>query len=280
MEQIWNPVYTKKMTKTARRKGAFAHFLRAAALLNIAGMAFVIVSLLRKTTASGLNELFASADTLVSIQLSLVSVACSAVLVILIGTPAAYYLSKTRSRTIHVLSNFIYLPMVFPPAVTGLALLSAFGRNSFVGRQLELFDFMLPFSFAGVVLVQVFVSLPFFIQIVSNGFMTVDGSVEEAARIYGADEWQLLTQIYIPMARPAIYSGIIMSMLRSAGEFGATIMFAGNLAGKTQTVTTRIYSLFQQDISQAAALAAIQLFVFIVPLFILKLQFNASERYT
>ena len=116
MEHIWNPPYGKKTAKAARRKGAFAHFLRAAALLNIAGMAFVIVSLLRKTTASGLNELFASADTLVSIQLSLVSVACSAVLVILIGIPAAYYLSKTRSRTIHVLSNFIYLPMVFPPS--------------------------------------------------------------------------------------------------------------------------------------------------------------------
>lgn len=279
MEHICNPAYGKKAAKAARRKGAFAHFLRAAALLNIGGMAFVIVSLLRKTTASGLNELFASADTWVSIQLSLVSVAFSAVLIVLIGTPVAYYLSKTRSRTIHMLSNFIYLPMVFPPAVTGLALLSAFGRNSFVGHQLEIFNFMLPFSFAGVVLVQVFVSLPFFVQIVSNGFMTVDSSIDEAARLYGADERQLLTQIYIPMARPAIYSGIIMSMLRSAGEFGATIMFAGNLAGKTQTVTTRIYSLFQQDISQAAALAAVQLFVFILPLFLLKLKFNALERY-
>lgn len=279
MEQVWNPPYRKKATKAARKKGAFAHFLRAAALLNIGGMAFVVLALLRKTTPSKLNELFASADTLGSIQLSLVSVVCSAVLVILVGTPAAYYLAKTRSRTVHVLSNLIYLPMVFPPAVTGLALLSAFGRNSFVGRQLEIFNFMLPFSFAGVVLVQVFVSLPFFIQIVSNGFMTVDSSIDEAARLYGADERQLLTQIYIPIARPAIYSGIIMSMLRSAGEFGATIMFAGNLAGKTQTVTTRIYSLFQQDISQAAALAAVQLFVFILPLFVLRLQFNAQERY-
>lgn len=277
---ILNPAIPKKATTAARRKGAFTHFLRAAALFNIAGMAFVILALIRKTTLSGLNELFASGDTMVSIQLSLVSVAFSAALVVLIGTPVAYYLSKTKSRAIHVLSNFIYLPMVFPPAVTGLALLSAFGRNSFVGHQLEMFNCMLPFSFAGVVLVQVFVSLPFYIQITSNGFMTVDGSIDEAARIFGADERQLLTRIYIPMARPAIYSGIIMSMLRSAGEFGATIMFAGNLAGKTQTVTTRIYSLFQQDISQAAALAAVQLFVFIVPLFILKLQFNATERYT
>lgn len=262
------------------KKSVFAHFVKASALLNIVCMAFVITSLLQKATGRDVAGLFAQADTLTAIEISVASVLLSSVLVVFIGTPVAYYLTQTKSRLIGLLANILYLPMVFPPAVSGLALLLAFGRSSFVGRQLETLGVLLPFSFSGVVLVQVFVTLPFYISIVSNGFASVEVAVDESARVFGAGDLQMLTMIYVPIARSSIYAGIIMCMLRAAGEFGATIMFAGNLAGKTQTVTTRIYALFQQDIAQAACLAAIQLFVFIVPLFVLKLRFHASENYS
>lgn len=263
--------FTTKPKKTTR-KGLSSYVSKAAAAASVLLVAFVTASLLAKVSARDMQSLFSGMDTVTSIALSVASVLLSCALVIAVGIPAAFQLARARGRLAKLLENLLYLPLAFPPAVSGLALLSAFGRSSPLGHVLDSLDVMLPFSFAGVVLVQAFVTLPLFVQVVKNGFSAVDPAVEESAKVSGAGDGQLMIHIFIPMTRSSILTGLILCMLRAAGEFGATIMFAGNLVGRTQTVTTRIYSLFQQDIGQAACLAAIQLFVFILPLFLLNLR--------
>jgi molybdate transport system permease protein len=191
-----------------------------------------------------------------ALALSLVTTAASLVLMVLIGTPVAFLLAKTRFRGQALLETIIDLPIVLPPSVAGLALLLVFGRRGLLGPPLELLGISLPFTTVAVVLAQVFVAAPFYIRSARTGFAAVDRDLEDAARVDGASERRVFLEVTVPLAAAPLAAGLVMSWARALGEFGATIMFAGNVEGHTQTLPLVVYSEFQAgnlDTSVAAA---------------------------
>jgi molybdate transport system permease protein len=193
------------------------------------------------------------ADALV---LSLVTTTISLVLMVAFGTPIALLLARRRFRGQVLLETVIDLPIILPPSVAGLALLLAFGRRGFLGEPLDMLGISLPFTTLAVVIAQTFVAAPFYIRSARAGFAAVDHDLEDAARVDGASERQLFTSITVPLAGAALAAGLVMSWARALGEFGATIMFAGNVEGRTQTLPLLVYGEFQAgrlDTSIAAA---------------------------
>jgi molybdate transport system permease protein len=191
-----------------------------------------------------------------ALLLSLATTSVSLVLTVLIGTPLAYLLARRRFRGQLLLETIIDLPIVLPPSVAGLALLLVFGRRGLLGSTFELFGITIPFTTAAVVLAQLFVAAPFFIRSARTGFAGVDRDLEDAARVDGASERQVFRAVTVPLASVALAAGLVMSWARALGEFGATIMFAGNVQGRTQTLPLVVYGEFQAgnlDTSVAAA---------------------------
>ena len=205
--------------------------------------------------------LFASATVGVVIDalaLSLLTTSVSLVLTVVIGIPLALLLARRTFRGQTILETVIDLPIVLPPSVAGLALLLVFGRRGLLGETLSVFGIEIAFTTLAVIVAQTFVSAPFFIRSARTGFASVDHDLEDAARVDGASERQLFRSITVPLASAALAAGLVMSWARALGEFGATIMFAGNVAGKTQTLPLVVYAEFQGgDLDAAIAAASI-----------------------
>ena len=186
-----------------------------------------------------------------AIGLSLGTTLVSAVLIALLGTPLAYVLARRRFPGKTLLAVLVELPIVLPPAVAGLALLVAFGRRGPFGPLLESAGVSLPFSTAAVILAQVFVAAPFFVRTAQVGFAGISPEVVDAARVDGAAGLVLFRYVTLPLAIHALAAGLALSWARALGEFGATILFAGNLSGRTQTMPLLVYSVFERDIGAA-----------------------------
>jgi len=191
-----------------------------------------------------------------ALALSLFTTTISLVVMVVLGTPLALLLARRRFRGSMLLETVIDLPIVLPPSVAGLALLLLLGRNGALGAPLHALGIELPFTTAAVVIAQSFVAAPFFIRSARTGFAGVDHDLEDAARVDGASELALFRRITVPLASSALAAGLVMAWARALGEFGATIMFAGNVEGHTQTLPLVVYSEFQAgnlDTSVAAA---------------------------
>lgn len=186
-----------------------------------------------------------------AVVLSIVTTFITALLTLLLGTPLAYMLARRRFRFKSVVSLAIELPIVLPPAVAGLALLVTFGRRGAFGPALALVGIQLPFTTAAIVMAQTFVSAPFFIRAAQVGFENVPGELEDAARVDGASGLRLFRSITLPLAARALAAGLALSWARALGEFGATILFAGNIQGKRQTMPLLVYNLFESDVNAA-----------------------------
>jgi molybdate transport system permease protein len=225
-------------------------------LIVVAGIATVFLSL--PIIVLGLNTLETQAwqsldSELVptAITLSLVTTSITACLTILLGTPLAFILARWHFRGRNVLNVLVELPIVLPPAVAGLALLLTFGRRGFLGPVLDQFGINLPFTTIAVVIAQTFVAAPFFIRAAQVGFQGVPREIEDAARVDGADGLQLFFFVTLPLALRALAAGLVLSWARALGEFGATILFAGSLQGRTQTMPLLIYNILERDIDAA-----------------------------
>jgi molybdate transport system permease protein len=192
-----------------------------------------------------------------ALALSLGSTVISLLVVITLGTPLAYVLARTRFRGVALAEALVDLPIVLPPSVAGLALLFAFGRNGLAGGALELAGITLPFTTLAVIVAQVFVASPFYVRAARAGFRGVEPEVEEAARVDGASENAVFGRITLPLAAPAVGAGLVLAWARALGEFGATILFAGNIEGRTQTLPLLVYSEFQEGVDAAIAAATI-----------------------
>jgi molybdate transport system permease protein len=155
----------------------------------------------------------------------------------------------------------IDLPIVLPPSVAGLALLIAFGRRGIFGAWLAGIGISLPFTTAAVVLAQMFVASPLYIRSARIGFTEIDSQLEEAANVEGANQWQVFLDVMMPLAGRALLSGAILTWTRALGEFGATILFAGNLEGVTQTMPMEIYLGFERNLEVALALSVVLIVV-------------------
>lgn len=238
--------------------------------INFLGILSVLYAMVANVSTESISKLISTGDTLSALKTTLLSVLISVILIAIIGIPVAYMIATHKSVLFNWIEGITFIPLVLPPSVAGLGLLMTFGKHGILGESLAKWGIQLPFTFSAIILVQVFVCMPFFIQIVKNAFETIETEVIEAAKVFGAGERILLFKIYMPIGIKAIFTGILLCALRAAGEFGATMMFAGNMVGKTQTLTTRIYSLYQYDVKQAVALAVLQLFVLLLPILALK----------
>jgi molybdate transport system permease protein len=176
---------------------------------------------------------------------------------VVIGTPLAYLLARRRFAGKWLIETATELPLVLPPVSAGVALLMAFGRRGVLGPQLEVLGMQLPFTMTAVVLAQVFVAGPFYIRGAKLGFAALDREVEEAAAIDGASAWASFWYVTLPLALPGIASGVVLCLARAVSEFGATLMFAGNFAGRTQTMSLAIMAALESDLSAALALAVL-----------------------
>ena len=216
-----------------------------------------LVALLLRTQP---GAIFASlSEPLVSnaIRLSLVTSSISTVLIILFGTPLAYQLARRPTPFRRFLDTLVDLPTVLPPAVAGIALLMAFGRRGLFGPWLSALGIELPFTSAAVVLAQIFIAAPLYIKPAAVGLAGIDCELKQAAALDGATRWQSFRYISLPLAWPALVSGIVSAWARALGEFGATIIFAGNFPGRTQTMPLSIYIGFETNLDTALTLSVI-----------------------
>ncbi len=202
-------------------------------------------------------EAWQSASTLDALNLSLFTATLSAILAILIGTPVAYLLAREHFAGKAIVEALIDLPMVLPPAVAGLALLMAFGRRGLLGPALSTLGIELPFTTAAVVMAETFVAAPFYIRAAKAGFASVDRRLEQMSALLGLSNLQTFFRITLPLAAPSLFGGLLMTWARALGEFGATIMFAGNFQGRTQTMPLAIYIGLEANLDSALALALI-----------------------
>jgi molybdate transport system permease protein len=186
-----------------------------------------------------------------AIFLSIVTSVITAAITLLLGTPLAYVLARWNFPFKRLLTVLVELPVVLPPAVAGLALLVTFGRRGLLGPTLSSVGIELPFSTAAVIIAQIFISAPFYIRAAQVGFQSVNKEIEDAGRVDGAGGLSLFWYITLPLSQRALAAGLVLSWARALGEFGATILFAGSLQGRTQTMPLLVYKVFERDIDAA-----------------------------
>lgn len=201
-----------------------------------------------------------------AIQLSIGTTLMTLALTVLAGTPVAYLLARRRFRGRVLLDTLLDLPMVLPPAVAGIALLITFGRRGLIGQGLDAAGIQLAFTPAAVILAQTFVAAPFYVKAAAAAFGAVDRELEQAAALDGAGGLGVFRHITLPLTLPALFGGAVMTWARALGEFGATITFAGNLPGTTQTMPLAVYVALESDTDGAIALSLLLLAVSLVVL--------------
>ena len=214
-----------------------------------------------------------------AIKLSLWTATLAAVISLLLGVPLAWVLAKSSNRFTNLLRPLVLAPIVLPPTVAGIALISLMGRNGLLGKYIyQQFGWAMPFTSSAVVLAGVFVGLPFVVLICESNFRQLPKEVEDAAIIDRADAGDLFQKIAIPQSRSAIATGGILAWARAMGEFGATLMFAGSLPGTTQTWTMLIYQELDIDVSAAYSLSAAMLIIAVAIVFLLRKPLREAMR--
>jgi molybdate transport system permease protein len=218
-----------------------------------------VLSLVVRSILDGsLSDAITTQVVLDALVLSLVTTTISLSITLVLGLPLAFVLAHRAFRGKSLLEAVVDLPIVLPPSVAGLALLLVFGRRGLLSAPFDFLGVSVPFTTLAVILAMTFVSAPFFIRSARTGIAGVDGDLEDAARVDGATERQLFRSITVPLAGASLAAGLVMTWARSLGEFGATIMFAGNIEGRTQTLPLVVYSEFQGgDLDASIAAAAI-----------------------
>lgn len=230
--------------------------------LGIAFLAMPVVSLLWRALdyRAALENERSRGVFLDAIVVSLATSAIAIVLVVAIGTPLAWVLARSTSRMARVADGLVDLPILLPPAVAGIALLTAFGRMGTIGGWLDSRGMQIGFSASAVVLAQVFVSAPFFIRTARAGFLRIERDLEDTAADLGATPWATFRRITLPLARNSLVAGAVLAWARALGEFGATIMFAGNRRGVTQTMPLAIYERYGSgDLAAAIVMSVVLL---------------------
>ena len=237
-----------------------ASALAVGALALLAGfVAIPLVSLVVWTVDREAWQAMVSPVAIDALLLSAKTTAASMTILLVVGTPAAYVLARGSFRGKRVLNTLMDIPIVLPPSAAGIALLLAFGRMGLLGEHLRLLGISLPFTTAAVVLAELFVATPFYVRQAVTGFSEVEREIEEAAMVDGASTSTTFFRITLPLASPALVAGAITAWARALGEFGATIIFAGNFPSITQTVPLAIYGTLESNFNAAVALSVLVL---------------------
>ena len=238
----------------------------------------VVAILVKAAQQKGLMASLLSDTTIQALQLSIVTSIISIIIVVIIGTPFALLLARKDNLLLKFIDSLVELPIILPPIVAGVAMLMAFGRQGIMGPALNSVGIALPFTTGAVICAQIFVAAPFYIRAAKLGFQSVSTDYEDVSQTLGVSPWQTFWKLTIPLASPSILSGLALAWARAISEFGATIMFAGNLTGKTQTMPLAILTAMESDIGASLGLSVILLFASIVVLIILGFFANKSWR--
>lgn len=206
-----------------------------------------------------------------ALVLSLRTSLITTVLALLFGTPLAWLLANSRFRGRSFVRSLLVLPMVLPPVVGGVALLYAFGRRGVVGGVLDdWFGIRLAFTETAAIMAQFFVAAPFFIVVMEAAFEQVDRRIVGAARTFGAGPWRAFLTVTLPLVGPSVLAGLVLTWARALGEFGATITFAGNTPGRTQTVPLAVYGALESGGDSALALSMLMVVLSVAVLVLLR----------
>lgn len=202
---------------------------------------------------------------LAALRLSLLTATLATVVCLLLGVPLAWLLARARFPGRRLVRALVTVPLVLPPVVGGVALLLVFGRRGLVGEWLDAtFGFSLPFTTAGVVVAEAFVAMPFLVISVEGALRGADPRFEEAAATLGASRWTAFRRVTLPLIGPGVAAGAVLCWARALGEFGATITFAGNFPGRTQTMPLAVYLALERDLDAAIVLSLVLLVVSVV----------------
>lgn len=247
---------------------------RGLALLGLPAAALVIVPVVAvawRTPWSNFWSAISGEAARTALALSLRTSLIATALALLFGTPLAWLLTNSRFRGQAIVRSLLVLPMVLPPVVGGVALLFAFGRRGLVGGVLDdWFGVRLAFTETATIMAEFFVAAPFFIVVMEAAFEQVDRRVIDAARTFGAGPWRTFLTVTLPLVRPSLIAGAVLTWARALGEFGATITFAGNTPGRTQTVPLAVYSALESGDDSALALSMLMVIVSVVVLVALR----------
>ena len=245
------------MTAVRRRPSAL---VLVAAALGTTFLVLPVIGLVRQAPWARLGTILTEPAATAALRLSLVCSLAAAALAVVLGLPLAWALAHVPMRGRALLRGFVLLPMVLPPVVGGVALLSAFGRQGIVGGPLyDHLGVQLTFTTAGAILAETFVALPFFVITVEAGLRSIDPRHAEAATTLGASPAYVFRRVTLPLVAPSLLAGTALAWARAIGEFGATITFAGNVEGRTQTLPLAVYLELQNDPDTAVALSVVLL---------------------
>jgi len=236
-------------------------------------LALLVLPLLALAVASSPAELATGVRSPLfgpALWLSARSTALSLAIVVLTGTPLAWWLAFAPGRGARIAEALVDLPIVVPPAVVGVALLETFGRRGLLGGVLTALGIQVPFTTLAVVLAQVVVSAPFYVQAAGAAFRRVDPDLLLVARTLGHPPRATFLRVAVPIALPGLVGGAALAWARALGEFGATLLFAGNLPGTTQTMPLAIYMALESDVRVAVALSLVLAAVSVLLLFVLR----------
>jgi len=243
----------------------------APALLTALFLLLPLAGLRIRAPWKDLPDLLSTPEVRQALRLSLLSATGATALAVFFGVPLAWFLARSRHRWVSLLRALVTLPLVLPPVVGGVALLTALGRNGILGRHLDAwFGITLPFTTAAVVIAETFVALPFLVVSVEGALRTADQGLEEAAATLGARPFSTFRRVTLPLIAPSLIAGSVLSWARALGEFGATITFAGNFPGTTQTMPLAVYLAMERSPDQAIALSLVLLLVCVAALALLR----------
>ncbi|PZS18722.1 MAG: molybdate ABC transporter permease subunit [Pseudonocardiales bacterium] len=243
------------------RRGAPA-LIAAPALVGFAFLLLPLIALLVRAPWRGLSKVLSDSQVLTALRLSLECASAATVASLVLGVPLAWVLARARFPGLALLRALVTLPLVLPPVVGGVALLLAFGRNGVLGRYLDSwFGVTLPFTTPGVIVAETFVAMPFLIVTVEGALRSSDLGLEEAAATLGASRLTVYRRVTLPLIGPSLLAGSVLCWARALGEFGATITFAGNYPGTTQTMPLAVYNKLETDPQAAVALSLVLLVV-------------------
>jgi len=241
-------------------------------------LAVPVLGLLERAPWGQLRHELAAPDVRTALRLSLVTSLSAAALALVLGAPLAWVLARVDFRGKTAVRALALLPLVLPPVVGGVALLFALGRNGLVGSWLADIGIALPFTTGGAIVAELFVALPFAVITVEAGVRALDDRLEEAAATLGASQWLTLRRVVLPALAPSLAAAAALCWARALGEFGATITFAGNLPGLTQTLPLAVYLELQQRPGVAVLLSLILLALSIAVLFLLRGRWLSPRR--
>jgi molybdate transport system permease protein len=251
-------------------------------MLAALGAAFFIVPLIGLVVRTPWAHAWSSLttpDTLDALRLSLVASLSSTAVALILGVPLAWVYARVEFPGKNVLRALTTLPMVLPPVVGGVALLLAFGRRGIFGQWLDsAFGVTLPFTTAAVIFAETFVAMPFLVLTVEAGLRSMDRRFEDAARTLGASRWYVFRRVTLPAIRPGVVAGAVLAWARALGEFGATITFAGNFPGTTQTMPLAVYLALETDPPAAIVLSLVLLAVSLATLLLLRERWLGRTR--